>query len=304
MPLPCPLFFERVGVFARSLHASFTRDETCPVSTEGWTRRVHFVREGVHCTPSLAILLSRPSAQSGPLGPPRHTRASRAAPLRGNAARDRARHKRPHPRRGYARGRGHPTKLSPSASSPAPRSDAPRAPAPSDPAGDPSPGAARGSSPEAARDTSLQEASEPRKRNPPPSESSSSPAPAPPPAPAPRRARASAIHPPTLSRSCARPACGKGTRRVQLVRRDGRDVSTLYEREGGGGRCGPRLARALHPRRRRPALPCCRRPRAQRRCVVPRRGAQCLRLRAAPLRRQRPPLGQRSAARRSAGASG
>ena len=23
------------------------RDETCPVSTEGWTRRVHFVREGV-----------------------------------------------------------------------------------------------------------------------------------------------------------------------------------------------------------------------------------------------------------------
>jgi hypothetical protein len=28
---------------------------------------------------------------------------------------------------------------------------------------------------------------------------------------------------------------GKGTRRVQLVRRDGRDVSTLYGREGGGG---------------------------------------------------------------------
>ena len=22
------------------------RDETCPVSTEGWTRRVHFIREG------------------------------------------------------------------------------------------------------------------------------------------------------------------------------------------------------------------------------------------------------------------
>ena len=22
------------------------RDETCPISTEGWTRRVHFVREG------------------------------------------------------------------------------------------------------------------------------------------------------------------------------------------------------------------------------------------------------------------
>ena len=28
---------------------------------------------------------------------------------------------------------------------------------------------------------------------------------------------------------------GKGTRRVQLVRRDGRDVSTLYGKEGGGG---------------------------------------------------------------------
>ena len=27
---------------------------------------------------------------------------------------------------------------------------------------------------------------------------------------------------------------GAGTRRVQLVRRDGRDVSTLYGREGGG----------------------------------------------------------------------
>ena len=26
----------------------------------------------------------------------------------------------------------------------------------------------------------------------------------------------------------------RGTRRVQLVRRDGRDVSTLYGREGGG----------------------------------------------------------------------
>ena len=32
------------------------------------------------------------------------------------------------------------------------------------------------------------------------------------------------------------PSWGKGTRRVQLVRRDGRDVSTLYGREGGGGR--------------------------------------------------------------------
>ena len=31
------------------------------------------------------------------------------------------------------------------------------------------------------------------------------------------------------------PGRAKGTRRVQLVRRDGRDVSTLYGREGGGG---------------------------------------------------------------------
>ena len=41
----------------------------------------------------------------------------------------------------------------------------------------------------------------------------------------------------------ARP-CGKGARRVQLVRRDGRDVSTLYGREGGGGAL---LRRPAHP---------------------------------------------------------
>ena len=39
--------------------------------------------------------------------------------------------------------------------------------------------------------------------------------------------------------ACAAGRCsvrrGEGTRRVQLVRRDGRDVSTLYGREGGGG---------------------------------------------------------------------
>jgi hypothetical protein len=28
------------------LELSCQRDETCPISTEGWTRRVHFVREG------------------------------------------------------------------------------------------------------------------------------------------------------------------------------------------------------------------------------------------------------------------
>ena len=36
----------------------------------------------------------------------------------------------------------------------------------------------------------------------------------------------------------------KGTRRVQLVRRDGRDVSTLYGREGGGGGAPSRACRA------------------------------------------------------------
>jgi hypothetical protein len=42
------------------------------------------------------------------------------------------------------------------------------------------------------------------------------------------------------SRQNTSTACGKGTRRVQLVRRDGRDVSTLYGREGGGGGTAPR----------------------------------------------------------------
>ena len=45
-----------------------------------------------------------------------------------------------------------------------------------------------------------------------------------------------------------RPRSCKGTRRVQLVRRDGRDVSTLYGREGGGGAS----ARRRRPRRRLP----------------------------------------------------
>jgi hypothetical protein len=50
--------------------------------------------------------------------------------------------------------------------------------------------------------------------------------------------------------------CGRGTRRVQLVRRDGRDVSTLYGREGGGGgnscpaRASPARARALRAQER------------------------------------------------------
>ena len=43
-------------------------------------------------------------------------------------------------------------------------------------------------------------------------------------------------HSPTLAgRGASHRRWGKGTRRVQLVRRDGRDVSTLYGREGGGG---------------------------------------------------------------------
>jgi hypothetical protein len=45
-------------------------------------------------------------------------------------------------------------------------------------------------------------------------------------------------HPATTYRRSPRPyrpRTWKGTRRVQLVRRDGRDVSTLYGREGGEG---------------------------------------------------------------------
>jgi len=42
--------------------------------------------------------------------------------------------------------------------------------------------------------------------------------------------------PPWRPQPPASPEPVKGTRRVQLVRRDGRDASTLYGREGGGGR--------------------------------------------------------------------
>ena len=63
------------------------------------------------------------------------------------------------------------------------------------------------------------------------------------------------------------------TRRVQSVRRDGRDVSTLYGREGEGGRGGARLRRAGgrgrsgagrgRSARAPPRAPPARRPRAQ-----------------------------------------
>ena len=59
------------------------------------------------------------------------------------------------------------------------------------------------------------------------------------PAPAPARCSAvfaSASH--AAAPHGAPPICG-GTRRVQLVRRDGRDVSTLYGREGGAPHGAP-----------------------------------------------------------------
>jgi hypothetical protein len=43
-----------------------------------------------------------------------------------------------------------------------------------------------------------------------------------------------------LARWCGVSVCAPARRRVQLVRRDGRDVSTLYGREGGGGATLPR----------------------------------------------------------------
>ena len=42
-----------------SLFFGRVRDETCPISTEGWTRRVHFVREGGGGAPHLATTPSR-----------------------------------------------------------------------------------------------------------------------------------------------------------------------------------------------------------------------------------------------------
>jgi len=53
------------------------RDETCPVSTEGWTRRVHFVREGGG---------GNPAARSGPACGPAASR-QRGAPQRASAPR-------------------------------------------------------------------------------------------------------------------------------------------------------------------------------------------------------------------------
>jgi hypothetical protein len=63
----------------------------------------------------------------------------------------------------------------------------------------------------------------------------------------------------TTASAASTTGCCLGTRRVQLVRRDGRDVSTLYGREGGGGR-GCCLPHPAAPRR-----PSCRRGTARRR---------------------------------------
>ena len=75
----------------------------------------------------------------------------------------------------------------------------------------------------------------------------------------------------------ARRGAPAGVARVQLVRRDGRDVSTLYGGEGGGGRRGaPPCSQSQAPRRSslRAAPPTPARPRARRvtRRAAPRAG--------------------------------
>ena len=86
------------------------------------------------------------------------------------------------------------------------------------------------------------------------------------------------------------PGRGKGTRRVQLVRRDGRDVSTLYGREGGGG--GTADWRAHWD------------PRASRRAGgrAPSRGSAPCALMARASRRRRCPTAEATAKRRAASA--
>jgi hypothetical protein len=46
------------SIVASDSSALACRDETCPISTEGWTRRVHFVREGGGGLPMLHLRLA------------------------------------------------------------------------------------------------------------------------------------------------------------------------------------------------------------------------------------------------------
>jgi len=91
----------------RTASAACRLHETCPVSTEGWTRRVHFVREGGRGG-GVAVLLVGPSERvrgrrravrrfdrepprgkcaEHPVAPPRGVRSERRAPQRDARAR-------------------------------------------------------------------------------------------------------------------------------------------------------------------------------------------------------------------------
>ena len=57
-------------------HLARQRDETCPISTEGWTRRVHFVREGGGgaLQRAAARRCARPAPRARPSAPARPPR--------------------------------------------------------------------------------------------------------------------------------------------------------------------------------------------------------------------------------------
>ena len=81
---PAPLD-ERLGDDGEELELRVRQlsDETCPVSTEGWTRRVHFVREGGGFEPasagsSAAAATRAARARSSPAERQRRTRQRRA----------------------------------------------------------------------------------------------------------------------------------------------------------------------------------------------------------------------------------
>ena len=246
----------------RALLPSCTHPASCPISTGGGTRRVRSVR--------------------GAGGGGGHPRAQRPHPQTPRAAMAAP----PPPRAARARGRRAPA--GPGLPLPLSAQAAPR-----------SRGAARSATrPRSVALSATRPRSVARSATRPRSVASGRapvrpPAPLPPPRPSPaprrrRRWRRRRLWPPPRAPvrrwaqtpprvAPSRQAC-KGTRRVQLVRRDGRDVSTLYGREGGGGGrpLGLRpllltlcLARCAL-RRRRPRLRSVRvRPSVRRHCLCP-----------------------------------
>ena len=114
---PLPLLWPRAHCFSwpRAPRCACQRDETCPISTDGWTRRVHFVREGgrggrparARAAPS-----ALPRARRPPQAPCRRGNDSKRAAWRGgesNGAKGRARRRaesngsKDRPRRAAAR---------------------------------------------------------------------------------------------------------------------------------------------------------------------------------------------------------